>query len=228
MALVQQCAPNVPADIMASVIGTESQKNPFAIGVVKGWVKQPKTQQEAINTAYALHKAGKNFSMGLSQVNRYNLKAYGLTYETVFDPCKNINAGSKILLDCYNRASKVSSSINQSWQKAFSCYYSGNFSTGFRQDFPNQPPYVVKVLNKLSQIQQAQGSLLASSVPIQQPNTKNITAMNKNELAQFANNSLSNNVEFKDESTAQAVVLEAKQVKYSWDAFGDFNATKVF
>ncbi|MGD9569840.1 MAG: lytic transglycosylase domain-containing protein [Sedimentibacter sp.] len=226
MALVQQCAPNVPPDIMVSVIGTESEKNPFAIGVVKGWVKQPKSQQEAINTAYELHKAGKNFSMGLSQVNKYNLKAYGLSYETVFDPCKNVYAGSLILLDCYNRASKVSSSVNQSWQKAFSCYYSGNFTTGFRQDFPNQPPYVTKVLNKLSQIQ-GQGSYLAAAQPVRQ----NINSMNREELARFANDSLvaENRANTGESSNAGNIVkLEAKQVSYSWDTFSDFNATKVF
>ncbi|QIT20020.1 lytic transglycosylase domain-containing protein [Acinetobacter pittii] len=224
--LVQQCAPNIPNDIMLSIINVESTKNPFAIGVVKGSVKQPKTYAEAINRVYELHNAGKNFSMGIAQVNRYNLNKYGLTYETVFDPCKNVYAGSLILLDCYNRASKVSNSVNQSWQKAFSCYYSGNFTTGFKQDFPNQPPYVTKILNKLSQIQ-GQGSYLAATQPIRQ----NINSMNREELAKFANDSLvAENRANTDKSsnTGNVVKLEAKQVGYSWDTFSDFNATKVF
>jgi type IV secretion system protein VirB1 len=32
-------------------------------------------------------------------------------------------------------------------QGAFSCYYSGNYSRGFRPDFKGQPSYVEKVVN---------------------------------------------------------------------------------
>lgn len=81
--------------------------------------------------------------MGLMQVNRYNLAAYGLNYETVFDPCKNINAGAKILKDCFDRAG---GNGQTALQKAFSCYYSGNFKFGFKSDFKGQPPYVTKII----------------------------------------------------------------------------------
>ena len=66
---------------------------------------------------------------GLSQVNRYNLGKYGLdSYEKAFEPCANRTAGSKILAECYHRA-------GGDWGKSFSCYYSGNFSTGFRHGY---------------------------------------------------------------------------------------------
>lgn len=32
------------------------------------------------------------------------------------------------------------------WKMAYSCYYSGNFKTGFIPDFKGQPSYVNKVL----------------------------------------------------------------------------------
>ena len=70
-----------------------------------------------------------NFSLGLAQVNRYNLGKYGLdSYEKGFEPCANLTAGSKILAECYHRA-------GGDWGKSFSCYYSGNFSTGFRHGY---------------------------------------------------------------------------------------------
>ena len=164
--LAAQCGRDVHPDTLQAVARVESQFNPYAIGVVKGALKrQPKSYEQAVAAAKLLHAQGRNFSMGLMQVNRYNLSKYGLDYETVFHPCKNIQAGAAILADCFKRAGGRS---QEHLQKAFSCYYSGNFRTGFRADFKGQPPYVVKILraardNTLNQ-------LLAYNVPAVNPN----------------------------------------------------------
>lgn len=142
--LAQQCSSGVHPNTLQAVARVESKFNPYAIGVVKGNLKrQPTSLAEAVATTKSLHAKGKNFSMGLMQVNRYNLQAYGLNYETVFDPCKNINAGAKILKDCFDRAG---GNGQTALQKAFSCYYSGNFKFGFKSDFKGQPPYVTKII----------------------------------------------------------------------------------
>lgn len=126
----------------------ESSFNPYAIGVVGGRLeRQPANKAEAVATAEALEKAGYNFSLGAAQVNRYNLARYNLTYETAFDPCESVRAGGGILKECYDRAKPTFKEEQQALQAAFSCYYSGNFSTGFKQDFAGQPSYVQKVLN---------------------------------------------------------------------------------
>lgn len=146
-ALASQCAKEVHHDTMQAIVRVESKFNPYAIGVVAGALKsQPRTHAEAVAAAKMLHAQGRNFSMGLAQVNRHNLKHYGLTYETVFDLCKNLNAGAKILADCFSRA-EGGKATQSALQKAFSCYYSGNFRFGFTQDFKGQPSYVQKVLN---------------------------------------------------------------------------------
>lgn len=120
----------VPTEVMHHVVRVESSYNPYAIGVVGGrLVRQPKNLPEALATVRMLESRGFNFSIGLAQVNRYNLDKYGLdTYEKAFEPCANLSAGSKILAECYRRASG-------DWGKSFSCYYSGNFSTGFRHGY---------------------------------------------------------------------------------------------
>ena len=120
----------VPTDVMHHVVRVESSYNPYAIGVVGGrLVRQPKNLPEALATVRMLEGRGLNFSIGLAQVNRYNLDKYGLdSYEQAFEPCANLAAGSKILADCYRRA-------KGNWGKSFSCYYSGNFSTGFRHGY---------------------------------------------------------------------------------------------
>ena len=144
IALAQQCAPTVAPQTLAAVVTVESSGNPYAIGVVKGRLaRQPRSLEEALVTAYELHRRGFNFSLGLAQVNRFNLAAYGLTYATVFEPCRNLWAGSKILEDCYTRARPRHANPLLA---AFSCYYSGNFATGFRPDHSGRP-YVQKIVD---------------------------------------------------------------------------------
>lgn len=120
----------VPAEVMHHVAKVESSFNPFAIGVVGGRLaRQPRSLGEALSTARMLEQEGYNFSLGIAQVNRYNLDKQGLdSYEKAFDICPNVQAGSRILAECYSRS-------GQDWGKAFSCYYSGNFTTGFRHGY---------------------------------------------------------------------------------------------
>src|SRR3546814_6519114 len=120
----------VPAEVMQHVVRVESSFNPYAIGVVGGHlVRQPKSLPEALATVRMLEQGGYNFSVGLAQVNRKNLDKYGLdSYEKAFQACPNLQAGSRILAECYSRS-------NGSWPKSFSCYYSGNFTTGFRHGY---------------------------------------------------------------------------------------------
>ncbi|RFF69735.1 lytic transglycosylase domain-containing protein [Xanthomonas campestris] len=120
----------VPMSVMQHVVNVESSSNPYAIGVVGGrLVRQPKTMGEALATVKMLEEKGYNFSVGLAQVNRYNLTKYGLSsYERAFHQCSNLQAGSKILAECYSRS-------GNDWGKSFSCYYSGNFVTGYRHGY---------------------------------------------------------------------------------------------
>lgn len=129
----------VPMEVMYHVVQVESSFNPFAIGVVGARLaRQPRTLSEAVATARMLERRGYNFSLGLAQVNRHNLHGLGLdTYEQAFAACPNLVAGSRILADCHRRA-------DGDWGKAFSCYYSGNFVTGYRHG------YVQKVMHSIA------------------------------------------------------------------------------
>ncbi|AKJ75426.1 lytic transglycosylase domain-containing protein [Xanthomonas oryzae] len=147
--LATECAPDVHPTTLKGVVSTESSWNPYAIGVVGGRLeRQPRSLPEAVATARELERQGFNFSMGLGQVNRYNLGKYGESYETVFEPCRNLKAGSAILKACYQRARAQIPDDQQALRAAFSCYYSGNFTRGFRPDKAGQPSYVQKVVAK--------------------------------------------------------------------------------
>ncbi|MDR6412165.1 UNVERIFIED_ORG: type IV secretion system protein VirB1 [Burkholderia sp. 1595] len=146
ISLAQQCAPNVHPTTLQAVVRTESGFNPYAIGVVGGrLVRQPRGRAEAVATAKALEAQGINFSMGLGQVNRTNLARYGLTYETAFDPCENLRAGSAILHDCYQRAAAAMGQGAPALRAAISCYYSGNFTRGEAAE-ANGTSYVQRVV----------------------------------------------------------------------------------
>jgi type IV secretion system protein VirB1 len=120
----------VPREVMQHVVRVESSFNPYAIGVVGGrLVRQPRNLPEAVATARMLERRGYNFSLGLAQVNRYNLAKQGLaSYEKAFQACPNLQAGSRILAECHGRS-------GGDWGRAFSCYYSGNFVTGYRHGY---------------------------------------------------------------------------------------------
>jgi len=143
----------VPAEVMHHVVKVESSFNPFAIGVVGGRLaRQPRSLGEALSTTRMLEQEGYNFSLGIAQVNRYNLTSQGLhSYEKAFDICPNLQAGSRILAECYGRSGR-------DWGKAFSCYYSGNFTTGFRHG------YVQKVVASWQGA--AAGGVQAAAIPV--------------------------------------------------------------
>lgn len=154
---IQKCImPAVSPAIMHAIVNTESGYNQYAIGVVKArLVRQPTNLEEAVATAKMLHQQGYNFSVGLGQVNKSNLKAYGLNYQTAFNPCTNLRVASQILLNCHQRALKQFKDNSHALKAAFSCYYSGNFETGFKPDFKGQPAYVNKITSKLIRIKRS-------------------------------------------------------------------------
>jgi type IV secretion system protein VirB1 len=120
----------VPATVMQHVVHVESSFNPYAIGVVGAHLlRQPQNLSEAVSTARMLVNRGYNFSLGLAQVNRYNLAKYGLaSYSQAFQACPNLQAGARILAHCMARS-------GNDWGKSFSCYFSGNFITGYQQGY---------------------------------------------------------------------------------------------
>ena len=139
LALVLACAPQVHADTARALVSVESAFNPWAIGVVGGaLVRQPRHRAEALATARALQAAGWNFSIGLGQINVGNFERLGLNVESAFEPCTNLAAMQAVLAECFHRARAPASkpAVDQTaLRQALSCYYSGNFATGFRHGY---------------------------------------------------------------------------------------------
>jgi len=155
-ALALACAPLVHANTAHALVTVESSFNAHAIGVVGGALeRQPRTRAEAIQVARSLQSRGWNFSVGLAQINVHNFQRLGLDVDAAFDPCLNLRAMQAVLAECFDRASATKPSGQASPQaalrQALSCYYSGNFDTGFRQG------YVQRVVRAAQQSQPTSG-----------------------------------------------------------------------
>ncbi len=149
LALALACAPQVHTHTAHAMVSVESAFNPWAIGVVGGaLVRQPRHRAEALATARALQAAGWNFSVGLGQINVSNFERLGLTLDAAFEPCTNLAAMQSVLAECFDRARAqaatatatttpaTSAPVDQTaLRQALSCYYSGNFATGFRHGY---------------------------------------------------------------------------------------------
>lgn len=123
LALALQCSPSVHPDTSQDVARVESGFNPFAIGVVgQGKGIFPKNLNDALAHVERLNAEGKNYSVGLMQINQANFSRYGVTAKQLFNPCTNLTVFEKIITDCYLRGGTL--------KRALSCYYSGNFDTG--------------------------------------------------------------------------------------------------
>lgn len=135
MALATLCAPLVHPGTAQALVATESTFNPHAIGVVAGSLqRQPRNVEEALATAQALRAQGRNFSVGLAQINVRNLDRFGMSVADGFDACKNLQAMQVVLSECFKRAGSKDES-QASLRRSLSCYYSGNFTTGFRHGY---------------------------------------------------------------------------------------------
>ena len=139
LALALACAPQVHADTARALVSVESAFKPWAIGVVGGSLaRQPRHRAEALATAKSLQAAGWNFSVGLGQINVSNFERLGPTLESAFEPCTNLTAMQVVLAECFDRAREQASTqrVDQAaLRQALSCYYSGNFATGFRHGY---------------------------------------------------------------------------------------------
>lgn len=127
--LIATCAPMVAPITMKAIVLEESRGHPYAIHDGKTHrAIFPKTRKEAISTARRLVAAGHRIDAGLAQINSENWSWLGLSPETVFDPCTNLAAGERVLIDAYARAPF-------SVDAAISRYNSGDAERGVRNGY---------------------------------------------------------------------------------------------
>ena len=150
--LALACAPLVHVSTAHALVAVESSFNPHAIGVVGGVLdRQPRNRAEALATASQLKATGWNFSVGLAQINLHNFERLGLNTDAAFDPCENLRAMQVVLNECFER-SATRGSPQTALRQALSCYYSGNFVTGFRHGYVQRVAHAVPPQRRTSSV----------------------------------------------------------------------------
>ena len=146
ISLVAACSPQVDVTTAHALVATESNFNVHAIGVVDGSLeRQPRNRAEGVATARRLQADGWNYSVGLAQINVHNFGRLGLTTEAAFDPCANLSAMQTVLTECFERTVRKDSDPQHSLRQALSCYYSGNFVTGFKHGYVRRVAHAASV-----------------------------------------------------------------------------------
>ena len=136
LGLAAQCAPNVAPETIAAVVRTESQDNELAINVngLARKVAQPVSVAQAIEVARSYVAKGYSVDLGLGQINSRNMKALGLTWDTVFEPCTNIAAAGAVLSGNYHSV-RAGLHPQRALRIALSMYNTGSQSRGFSNGY---------------------------------------------------------------------------------------------
>lgn len=211
IALIEECSPSVHPTTMQTLIHNESSGNPYAIGVVDmELTNQPTSEAEAIESAKSLMDQGYNISVGLAQINMHNFEGLGLTIETAFDPCNNLQASSSILENCFDRAGENYPDKQEQLQAALSCYYSNNFSRGFTADDDNGNSYVGRMAINSEQFKIPQIDFTTETL---------LNASNDGSISQSSN--------YQDDKQEEIRAIENTEPDLekgnTWDVFSDFS-----
>lgn len=141
IALAMQCAPQVAPETILRIVSVEAAPlrsggfNPNSLHLNrKRLSQQPQSRADAVSIAKNHISNGGTADIGLMQINSANLGALNLTVEQVFDPCTNIRAGAKILINYYLGTNSNQSKLTR-LLKALSAYNTGNYHYGFKNGY---------------------------------------------------------------------------------------------
>ncbi|EKH8549319.1 lytic transglycosylase domain-containing protein [Salmonella enterica] len=147
--LFLQCAPDIAPQTLNAVVSVESARNPYVVANVTDNTSHYFAEKEKA-TAFLnkLESDNKNYSAGIMQINSANFKTLGLNNNSVLDPCINIRAGAVILKRCWNKAISVNPDEQKALRDAMSCYYSGNFTRGYKKEATDGKSYIQRIEEK--------------------------------------------------------------------------------
>ncbi|MEX8139990.1 lytic transglycosylase domain-containing protein [Acinetobacter baumannii] len=192
--MIATCAPNVAPVTVQEIMRVESSFNPLAVNVNTKKINgktvrfripfKIRTVDDAVKVSRMAIAAGHSVDMGYMQVNSTNLKSLGYSIEDMFDPCKNIKAGSKILTAFYSSAIRSHSNEQAALRAALSAYNTGDFRRGFANGYvakylSRKQPYVhvPQYQPQTAQIQWASNPYSSASSIFNKPKQENNMAI---------------------------------------------------
>lgn len=132
--LAQQCAPEIAPEALLPVLRTESGFDPLKINVNGGPRVTARSAQDGAAIVRRYVAAGYSVDVGLAQINSRNFSWLGLSEETAFEPCTNLQAASRVLQDGYARASRSYSGLD-AISVTYSLYNTGSQTRGFANGY---------------------------------------------------------------------------------------------
>lgn len=136
LGLASQCATGVAPSTIGAIVHTESKGFQFALNV-NGLKRQParlSNAEAAARVARSYIAQGYSVDLGLGQINSRNMRALGLTWENVFDPCTNVGAAGRVLSGNYRQV-REGRQPQEALRVALSMYNTGSQSRGFRNGY---------------------------------------------------------------------------------------------
>ncbi len=136
-AIIVACGLVRQVDLLEAIVRVESRGNPIALAVngAVELIRAPRDRAAAVAMARWLATRGYNFDAGLAQVNSANLARLGLDTSSVFDPCANLRAASRVLEECHARALQYSHAGERAMTAALSCYNTGHLTRGVQNGY---------------------------------------------------------------------------------------------
>ena len=143
-ALIDQCNLGAPPTVVEAIIKAESQEIPLALnanppqGVPTPPVPEFSSATDAAVYAVSLVSQGYSVDVGLMQVNSANLARFNVPIMEAFDPCKNIELGTRVYLEAAELVSKYPDHFASSYtrlQATLSVYNTGSPWAGIENGY---------------------------------------------------------------------------------------------
>jgi type IV secretion system protein VirB1 len=169
--LAATCAPHNHVETLAAVASTESGFDPFTLhDNTTGRIYHPATREDAIASGVELATVERHsVDFGLMQINGANFARLGLTLADAFDPCHNLAAADRVLLDGYT-APAPGQDPQPAVKQALSRYNTGDAARGFANGYVSKvqasAEQVVPALRLRGDVAADQLALLGSAAPV--------------------------------------------------------------
>ena len=102
--VLEACAKNVDRALAARLVWGLSRGEAWSVGEVGGDVVAASTKSGAIRLIGRYREAGRNFNVGVLQLNAGTLSRYGVSPEEALEPCLNLQIGADRLGTLYEAA----------------------------------------------------------------------------------------------------------------------------
>jgi len=153
--LAHNCAPSVAIADLAAIVQVQSGFDPYVIRTNSGQILeiQPKSFDEAIDTATSLTLKGEDIEMGLTGITIETLNGTGKGIRDAFDPCQNLQMAAGLLTSYQARAANR--------QETLALFYGhGDMQAGIDAGYAKTIDFIsAQLTGKLEQLQLKPGTI---------------------------------------------------------------------